>query len=452
MAPEHRTLLQALRVHQVELELQNEQLRSVERDLELQNERLRSAQQELELSRAQYRELFELAPAGYVSLDTAGVIGRANRAAEALLGAAHGGLLDKSLAEFTEGGDLRSLRAHLRAAAHGQHACQIRLRRLDGSGADALTESRPAPGGGYLTVLRDVSERKRTEQALCLANQQLVERTLELASQKDALEDACRARAASDAERNELAERLRDAERLESLGLLASGIAHDFNDILAGVMANADRLLQNTPELEEATRDGLISIRHAARSAADLTRQLLVFAGRGAIALQPIPLDRLIEATLRLLRVAAPEGIELHAELNAKEHWILADAGQVQQVVSTLVSNALESLTGSTGRVTVRTQIQQLDARALARFPHVSDARPGRFVVLEVEDTGAGMDSVELSRIFEPFFSSKFAGPGLGLASVQGIVRSHHAALRVHSVPGRGSRFEIAWPLAESPA
>jgi PAS domain S-box-containing protein len=445
-------LAQELRVHQVELELQNNELRSVERDLELQNAQLRSVEQQLELSRAQYRELFDLAPVGYVSLDSRGVIGRANRAADELLGAAHGGLIRKSLAEFTQGSDLRMLRSHLYAAARNHHARELGLRRLDGRLVHALLESQPAPGGGCLTVLTDISERRRTEEALCRSNQELEERirarTCLLASRNEALEEALEARAASEAERSELAVRLRDAERLESLGLLAGGVAHDFNNILVGVLANADLLLESVPDLPDAVQDGLVTIKRAARSAAGLTRQLLVYAGRERVALEPVRLNRLIEESLELLQAGVHHRVELRAELAAEEHWIDADAAQVQQVVVNLVTNALEALGDAGGSVVVRTRVEELDAQALAGFLQKSCVQPGRFALLEVEDTGMGIDPAHLSRIFEPFFSSKFTGRGLGLASVRGIVRSHHAALRVRSEPGRGTSFEIAWQLA----
>jgi len=445
-------LLEELRMHQLELELQNDQLRSVEQDLERQNAQLRSVEQELELSRADYRELYDLAPAGYVSLDMAGIICRANPAAEVVLGAPPGELIQRSLAELTEGRDLQALREHLRAVAHGHHACELSLVRLDGRVLHAVVESRPAPGGGSLTVLTDISERKWAEETLCRANLELEERararTRELASRNCALEEALRAQATSEAERLALAERLRDAERLESLGLLAGGIAHDFNNILVGVMANADLLLVTEPNLAPAVLERLTTIKRAATSAAELTRQLLVYAGRGQVTLRPVLLDALIEESLQLLRARVREGIELRAELNATDRWISADAGQVQQVVGNLVSNALEALGETTGSVVVRTRLEQLDAQALAGFRLVGRAQPGIFALLEVEDTGMGIDAAQLPRIFEPFFSSKLTGRGLGLASVRGIVRSHRAALRVRSVLDRGSSFEIAWPLA----
>ncbi|HKO90349.1 MAG TPA: PAS domain S-box protein, partial [Polyangiaceae bacterium] len=362
-------LIEELRVSQLELELQNDQLREVERDLEEQNAQLRSVERELELSHAHYRELFDLAPVAYVSLDSAGVICRANPAAELLLGAASGELILKYLAEFSEGPDLLALREHLRAAALGHHTCELRLVRRDGRSLHAVVESRPASGGGCLTVLTDISRRKSAEEALHRTNQELEERvrarTSEIAARNAALEEALRAQATSEAEQSTLAERLRDAERLESLGLLAGGIAHDFNNILVGVMANADLLIVTAKDLAPPVLERLATIKRAATSAADLTRQLLVYAGRGQVTLRPAPLDRLVEESLDLLSARVRPGIELRAELNAKDQWISADASQVQQVIANLVSNALEALGEKAGRVVVRTRLEQLDAQAL---------------------------------------------------------------------------------------
>jgi PAS domain S-box-containing protein len=447
-----RRLVHELQVHQVELEMQNEHLRGIEHNLELQNAELRAADRELELSRAQYRDLFDLAPVGYVSLDTGGVIRRANQAAAALLGVKLAALLQKPLSDYAEAQDLRVLRAHIRAAAQSHHTCEVNLRRFDGGLACARVESRPAPGGGCWTVLTDISERKRAEDTLFRVNQELElrvqTRTAELAARNLALEEALSARAASERERTELAARLRDAERLESLGLFAGGIAHDFNNLLMGVTANADLLLEEEPDLSEEVQEGLVTIKRAARSAADLTRQLLVYAGRGQIVAQSVRLDTLIQDTFRLIAAQVPAGIELRAELAADGPLIYADAGQVQQVIGNLVTNAIESLGSGPGGVVVRTRVEQLDQQALARFPHHSAVTPGGFAVLEVEDTGTGIGKAQLSRIFEPFYTTKFTGRGLGLASVLGIVHSHHAALRVRSAPDQGTCFEIAWPLA----
>lgn len=449
-------VVEELHVHQVELELQNEQLRTIERDLVRQNDELRRAEREVELSRARYRDLFDLAPAGYVSLDAGGFIGRANRAAGAVLGVAPEHLLQKSLAQFTNGADLRALRAHLRAAALEHDVCEVGMLHSDGRVVQVLLESRPARDGGCLTVLNDVSERRRAEQALSQANQELearvVVRTRELASRNAALEEALAARDASEAERGELAARLREAERLESLGLLAGGIAHDFNNLLVGVMANADLLLETLSDPDPAVQDGLVTIKDAAHDAANLTRKLLIYAGRGQVSLELVQLDALVRDCVRLLQATAPQSVQLRVELDTRDRWIHADAGQVRQVIVNLVTNAVEAIGENAGRVVVRTRVEAFDAQALARFSFRTCAAPGLFVVLEVEDTGVGIGAEHLSRIFEPFYTSKFTGRGLGLASVRGIVRGHDAGLSVRSAAGQGATFQIIWSLADAPS
>jgi two-component system, cell cycle sensor histidine kinase and response regulator CckA len=221
---------------------------------------------------------------------------------------------------------------------------------------------------------------------------------------------------------------------------------------LVGVMANADLLLETLADLEPTVREGLVTIKDAAHDATDLTRKLLVYAGRGQVTLELVQLDDLVRECVRLLRATAPRGVVLRAELGARDHWINADAGQVRQVIVNLVTNAIEAHGADSGRVVVRTRVEAFDAQALARSFLRTSATPGRFAVLEVEDTGAGIGAEQLSRIFEPFYTSKSTGRGLGLASVRGIVRGHDAGLSVRSAPGQGSTFQIIWSLADAPS
>jgi PAS domain S-box-containing protein len=227
----HDRFVDELRIHGADLQLQNETLRAVQRKLVMQNDALRVFERELELSHARCWELFDVAPAGYVKLDAAGRVRHANRSAEVLLAAARGRLLERALAEFTDGADLQALQAHLRTASLRQDVCEVRLHRFDGSILHARVLSRPTRDGGCLMVLNDTGERRRIEKALTTANRELEARVLirtrELAARNAALEKVLRAQVASEAERLEVAARLRDAESLESLGRLAGGIAHD---------------------------------------------------------------------------------------------------------------------------------------------------------------------------------------------------------------------------------
>jgi PAS domain S-box-containing protein len=429
-------LLHELRVHQLELEMQNSELRT--------------AQHRLEVSRAQYRDLFDLAPAGYVNLDGRGVVQRANRAMGALLGVEPARLVGRSLAEFTDAPGSRALAMHLKDAASGCRTTELCLHRSDASYTYTRVESRPAPDGGCWTVLTDITDQKRAEHALQHANRELegrvCARTEELGARNRDLEAALAARAASDEKRHELEVRLRDAQRLESLGLLAGGIAHDFNNLLAGVLAHADLLLLDG-RLSEDVSGGLRTIRRAAQSAAALTRQLLVYAGRGHLDPKVVPLGDLLFESLRLLQARIPQNVSVSCELAPEGPCtIVADPVQVEQVVTNLVTNAVEAIAERPGRIGVSVRARQLDDVGLSHFPHRRDARSGPFVVLRVEDDGPGIAAATLSRVFDPFFTTKFTGRGLGLASVLGIVHGHGAALSVQSEPGRGTCFEIAWP------
>ena len=189
----------------------------------------------------------------------------------------------------------------------------------------------------------------------------------------------------------------------------------------------------------------LTAIKHAARNTADLTRQLLVYAGQGYVSLAPVDLSLIIGECLTTIRTRLGNDVELRSELATDLPLINADHVQIQQLATNLITNAIEAMDGD-GLIIVRTYSAELDAAQLECFLHCA-ATPGTFAMLEVRDTGPGIDLIAQPQIFEPFFSTKFAGRGLGLASVAGIVRGHRGALRVMSVVGEGSVFEIALPV-----
>ncbi len=437
-------LVHELQVHQVELQMQNDDLR------------LRTC--ELEAARTRYQELFDQAPAGYLDLDSNGLIRCANFAAGLLLENNREQLVGKQFENFVDRQHLGPLREHLRTAVQkkGGAVRELRLSRASGAPAYVRLEThwRPAPSGGYLLALMDVTDRRLAEEALENVNQELerrvATRTQELAAQNRLLEQEIAAKTESEEARKRLAERLRDAERLESIGLLAGGIAHDFNNLLVGVLANADLLLREKSLPKEA-EESLVSIEQAARRASTLTRQLLVYAGKGDIKFAPLDLQQAILDSLKLLRASVSPTIEIRTQFG-KLTPILADSGQVQQVITNLVINAVEAIGEGTGTVVLRTSRQDLDTAALADFTRTTGAQPGRFAVLEVTDTGPGMSAQTLSRLFDPFFTTKFSGRGLGLASVLGILKGHHCAVRVRSQPDEGTTFEIAWPESSTPA
>ena len=429
-----------LRVHQIELEMQNEELKIATR--------------ELERARTEYQSLYDDAPVGYLSVDAHGIIRRANLAAAAILGVAAPRLVGRLLAKFVEADDLRKLYDHMRAAEpHSTVACELRLGTSGRSAIHARLETRAEadPSTGHRIVLIDITDRKRAERALEELNQELeariAERTIELAERNKELEAQIAGRLQADEERRRLEKRLHEAERLEGLGLLAGGIAHDFNNLLVGVVSNVDLMLEDAT-LTDDVREGLTLVRRAGLSAADLTRQMLIYAGQGRTVFEPVDLNAAVTEAIELLRGRMPKRPVLEVALGEALPAVAADRVQIQQVVANLVLNASEAIGDASGKIEVSTRVEDLDAAKLDGFAHRADAEPGRFVVLRAVDTGPGIDPGTLVRIFDPFYTTKFAGRGLGLASVLGIVRAHRGALHVESEVGRGTRFEIAWPLS----
>jgi PAS domain S-box-containing protein len=243
----------------------------------------------------------------------------------------------------------------------------------------------------------------------------------------------------------ELATQLRHAQKMEAIGVLAGGIAHDFNNILGGVLGYADLALQDTPP-GSPVRLFLQEIVAGSNRAADLVRQILTFSRRTEQKQQPLRPAPVIKEALKLLKGTLPATIEIRQQLDAGCGPIMADPGQIHQVLMNLCTNAYHAMKDSGGVLTV-------DLREVAVGNEWTSAEfilaPGRYAQLSVADTGCGMDAETLRRIFEPFFSTKKQGEGtgLGLASVHGIVKSHKGGVRVESVLGKGTRFDILFPL-----
>ncbi len=251
-------------------------------------------------------------------------------------------------------------------------------------------------------------------------------------------------------ERQRFEMQVQQTQKLESLGLLAGGIAHDFNNLLFGITGNADLALADIPETSPA-HECLLAIIQAGQRAADLCRQLLAYTGKSRIEVSRLDLQTLVGDTEKMVALAIPKSVVLRRDFAADLPAIEADATQVSQVIMNLVINAAESLGQQGGVVTLSTgtiecRRAQLDlARADARAPE------GQYVYLEVADTGCGMDEPTVARMFEPFYSTKLAGRGLGLAAVLGIVRGHLGGITVESAPGAGTRVRVLLPASEGP-
>jgi len=260
-------------------------------------------------------------------------------------------------------------------------------------------------------------------------------------------------------ERNRNAERLRETQKLESLGVMAGGIAHDFNNLLVGVLGNASLALDQLPPNSPA-RSPIESVMAAGERAAALTQQMLAYSGRGRFVLEKIDLSACVRDTIPLIQAAIPRAVEIELKLAEPLPAIDGDSTQMHQLVMNLVINGAEAVPGGErGKVTVSTRTQEVDDLYIRSQPGTSsisgDLRPGAYVLLEVRDTGSGMDETTQARIFEPFFTTKFTGRGLGLAAVLGIVRGHSGSIRLNSAAGRGTVFRVLFPagapLAERP-
>jgi PAS domain S-box-containing protein len=247
-------------------------------------------------------------------------------------------------------------------------------------------------------------------------------------------------------ERQRLEAQVRQAQKMEAVGQLAGGVAHDFNNILTTVLLQVE-LLQDNPTLDAETREGLRELKEQARRAAALTRQLLLFSRKSAIELAPLDLTEVAGNLLKMLRRTLGEHIELRFHGKSALPRIKADAGMMEQVLMNLAVNARDAMPDG-GQITIATEVADLGE---ADPPGHPEARPGRFVLLTVTDTGCGMDAATLHRIFEPFFTTKDVGKGtgLGLATVYGIVQQHMGWVEVDSAVGRGTTFRVYLPAIE---
>ena len=249
-------------------------------------------------------------------------------------------------------------------------------------------------------------------------------------------------RRAAEAEKKRMEEQLRETQKLESLGVLAGGIAHDFNNLLTGILGHASLARDRLPDGHEL-HESLTQIEHSSTRAAELCQQMLAYAGKGRFIVQAVDLSKLVGDTAKLLDVSVEHRAALELHLDPELPPVLADATQMRQIVMNLVLNAAEAVAPDTGRIVVTTGRMRVDTAFLASARVAAGIGHGEAVFLEVTDNGAGMDAATVERIFDPFFTTKFTGRGLGLAAVQGIVRSHEGALYVQSTPGVGTTFRL---------
>jgi PAS domain S-box-containing protein len=369
-------------------------------------------------SDARYRTLVERCPNAVV-VSVNGWLAYANPAAAALFRAEGPGALVGTPAHgLFHPDDRPAARERLEEALRGRtfrRPLEFRVLRLDGTEGRALLHLAPVEhegARGVEALLVDVTEQRGEE-----------------------------------ARRQTLETRLRAAERVESLALMAGGVAHDFSNLLTAIIANAEmlRLLVRDDAAQTATVEEVLA---AANTAAELVEQLLTYAGGGAVHMEAVDLGELAGETLRLLRRRVPERVELRLLAEPGVPAVRGDRSQLRQIVLNLVLNAAEAIAVPPGQIEVRVGRIRVDRAFLDASQHDPEVPPGDYVLLEVSDTGSGMDAATRARIFDPFFSRRRAGRGLGLAAVLGIVRRHRGAIAVESEPGSGALLRVVLPPA----
>ena len=244
-------------------------------------------------------------------------------------------------------------------------------------------------------------------------------------------------------------EAVRQRQKLDSIGLLAAGIAHDFNNLLVGIMGGASFAVDSLQKDHPAYPMLELVVRSSQR-AADLTQQLLAYAGKVQIMLEPADISRVTRDACDLVRGSIPANIDFKIHTAHDVPVMKTSAAQLQQVIVNLVMNAVEAIGSKPGKVHVRAAVENLTPATIQSNVLGYELSPGPCTAIEVSDTGDGMDAETIAQIFDPFFTTKFTGRGLGLAAVQGIIRSLAGSIEVTSTIGQGSVFRVLLPARES--
>jgi PAS domain S-box-containing protein len=377
------------------------------------------AEDALRAGEARFRQIFEHAPVMMQTIDREARIVAVNDKWLEETGYARDGVVGRPVTavltpESAEAMVRETLPRFWREGAIRDVAMRLACR--DGSSFDVLLDAvvlaMPDGAATNLSVLRNVTARKRAE-----------------------------------AERERFRHQLFEARKLESLGLLAGGIAHDFNNLLGAILGNAHLVLE-TLEAEHPERPSINEIKAAAERGALLTRQLLSYAGRAPADRVPVDLSEQTREVAELLRRVLPPDVVLRFELADSLPAVEVDPGQLQQVVMNLLRNAADAVGAAGGQITVRTSLARLDRPELARLVTGAGLEPGVYVRLDITDDGCGIDVETRERLFDPFFTSKEGGHGLGLPVALGVVRAHGGGIALDSEPGEGTTFRVYLPAS----
>ncbi|MDX9971728.1 MAG: response regulator [FCB group bacterium] len=372
-----------------------------------QHERVLFAKHREEMSEKRYRAVFDGASDGIMILSGDGTVVEINASACRFVGRDREGLLGANVADLMDAATARRvLQWSDGTPSPGVDITEAEFRQQDGSSATVELRVSSLPQGEVLLLGRDTSERKRLE------------------------------------------EQLRQAQKMESIGRIAGGVAHDFNNALTPILGYTELILE-TMSADARHREELTQILRAAQHARDLTRQLLAFGRKQVLEIKAIDLNQVVSDFRDVLRRTIRENIAIELRLSPESGRIRADRLQVEQILMNLAVNAQESMPDG-GTIVIETTHVDLDEASLAQSH--PGAQSGPHVGLIVSDTGMGMDRDTLKQVFEPFFTTKGRGTGLGLATVYGIVKQHGGAIWMYSEPGTGTTCKAYFPSSNEPA
>jgi len=393
------------------LQEQNEELRVRRKELQSQNDELISAGAMLQQSEQRHRSILQTAMDGIFFLDMQGYFVEANKTYCRMSGYSIQELLTMSIPDVEYFETASDTAAHIKKIMEqGEDRFESQHRRKDGSiyDVEVSVQYRSAEGGQFVVFLRDITEQKQ-----------------------------------ADIEREKLQEQLNQSQKMESVGRLAGGVAHDFNNMLGVILGHTELALLQADENNDLYSD-LKEIQKAAKRSADTTKQLLAFARKDIISPKQIDLNNTVESMLNMLRRLIGENIDLVWKPAVHLWPTKMDPSQIDQILANLCVNARDAISGA-GKLTIETEKQTFDEEYCKEHPGFI---PGDFVQLTVSDNGCGMDKETLTNLFEPFFTTKEIGKGtgLGLATIYGIVKQNNGFINVYSEPGQGSTFKIYLP------
>lgn len=418
----------------------------------------KQAQEKLRESEERYREIVETANEGIATHEPDGTIIYVNQRMAEILGYSPDEIIGTLSLDFVDDEEREKvIKAQESIKQQGSFNIERRLHRKDGSivWTSANISSRRDRNSnflGYLAIHTDITERKKAEEELRTYREGLEElvheRTLELEEKNRMLSEEIAERKRAEEEKHKLEAQLIQAQKLEALGSLAGGIAHDMNNILYPIVINTETLLDEASPGTQA-HEMLSQTLESAYRQRDLVKQILAFSKRSMQMFNPISIVPLLEHTLKFIRSTTPSSIEIKHSFNAPIDTIMGDPTQIQQVIMNLCKNAADAIDTQKGIIEISISNVHLEEN-----PAMPEMKSGKYLELIVQDTGQGIPPDMIDQVFDPYFTTKSVGKGsgLGLSVVYGIVQKHGGAITVTSTVGEGSRFTVHLPLIDQGA